>query len=122
MTKEHFSVIFKEKINKFDKSIKVDSDKSISQRSFIIASICEGIFSTIHCLRKLNCKIKKINKGQYEIYGKGLGSFHCKKNTILDFGNSGTAARLLGFGVCSTNPNIQVKLTGDKSLSKRSMF
>ena len=134
MTKEHFSVIFKEKINKFDKSIKVDSDKSISQRSFIIASICEGIskvknvlesediISTIHCLRKLNCKIKKINKGQYEIYGKGLGSFHCKKNTILDFGNSGTAARLLGFGVCSTNPNIQVKLTGDKSLSKRSMF
>ena len=91
MTKEHFSVIFKEKINKFDKSIKVDSDKSISQRSFIIASICEGIskvknvlesediISTIHCLRKLNCKIKKINKGQYEIYGKGLGSFHCKK-------------------------------------------
>ena len=45
-----------------------------------------------------------------------------QKNTTLDFGNSGTAARLLGFGVCSTNPNIQVRLTGDKSLNKRNMF
>ena len=134
MAKGHFSVIFKERINRFNKSIKVDSDKSISQRSFIIASICEGVskvknvlesedvFSTINCLRKLNCKIKKISKGQYEVYGKGLGSFYCKKNTTLDFGNSGTAARLLGFGACSTNPNIQVKLTGDKSLNKRNMF
>ena len=43
MAKGHFSVIFKERINRFNKSIKVDSDKSISQRSFIIASICEGI-------------------------------------------------------------------------------
>ena len=96
MAKEHFSVIFKERINRFNKSIKVDSDKSISQRSFIIASICEGIskvknvlesedvFSTINCLRKLNCKIKKISKGQYEVYGKGLGSF-VQKNTNIRF-------------------------------------
>ena len=45
-----------------------------------------------------------------------------KINTVLNFGNSGTAARLLGFGACSTNPDLQVRLTGDKSLSKRSMF
>jgi len=134
MAKENFSVIFNEKIKKFSKSIKVDSDKSISQRSFIIASISEGIsrvknalesediFSTINCLRKLNCKIKRINKGEYQIYGKGLGSLSCKKNTKLDFGNSGTAVRLLGFGACSTSPNIQIRITGDKSLRKRNMF
>ncbi len=134
MAKEHFSVIFKKKINRFNKSVRVDSDKSISQRSFIIGSISEGvskvknalesedIFSTINCLRKLNCKIEKIKVGEYKIYGKGLGSFYCKKNTMLNFGNSGTAARLLGFGVCSTNPNIQIRLTGDKSLRKRSMY
>ncbi len=134
MSKRPQFVIFNKKIGEFNKSILIDSDKSISQRVFVIGSICEGIskvknvlesediFSTINCLRKLNCKIKKIKKGEYEIYGKGLGSLYCKKNTVLDFGNSGTACRILGFGVLSTNPNIQVKLTGDKSLSKRSML
>ena len=32
-------------------------------------------------LKKLNCKIKKIKSGEYEVYGKGLGSLYCKKNT-----------------------------------------
>jgi len=134
MSKGSYSVILKNRIGSFNKTIKVDSDKSISSRSFIIGAISEGIskiknvlesediFSTINCLRKLNCKIKKIKKGEYKIYGKGLGSLYCKKNTVLDFGNSGTACRILGFGILSTNPNIQVKLTGDKSLSKRSML
>ena len=134
MLSKNFSVIFEEKINKFNKVIKVDSDKSISQRSFIIGSICEGIsevknvlesqdvHSTINSLRKLNCKIVRISHGKYKIYGKGLGSYSCKKNTELNFGNSGTAARLLGFGVCGTNPNLRVKLTGDRSLKRRSMF
>ena len=133
MPKTGYSVIFNKKINGFNRSVNIDSDKSISQRSFIIGSISEGIskvknalesedvFSTINCLRKLNCKIKKIKKGGYEIYGKGLGSFHCKKNTVLDFGNSGTGARLI-IGCLSINPNIQVKLMGDISLNKRSMF
>ena len=96
MVSEHFSVIFKKKISKFNKTIKIDSDKSISQRSLIVGSISEGIskiknvlesediFSTINCLKKLNCKIKKISKGNYEVYGRGLGSFYCKKNTKLD--------------------------------------
>ena len=97
MVSKNFSVVFEKKISKFNKTISVDSDKSISQRSFIIGSICEGISevenvleshdinSTINCLKKLNCKIKKIGKGKYKIYGKGLGSFYCKKNTKLDF-------------------------------------
>lgn len=134
MPSKSFSVIFKKKITQFNKTISVDSDKSISQRSFIIGSICEGvskvknvlesqdIYSTINCLQKLNCQIKRIRKGEYKIFGKGLGSYYCKKNTVLNFGNSGTAARLLGFGVCSTNPNLQIKITGDKSLRNRSMY
>ena len=134
MASKSFSVIFHEKINAFNKTVHIDSDKSISQRSFIIGSICEGtstvknileshdIYSTINCLRKLNCKIKRIRKGEYKIFGKGLGSYYCNKNTVLNFGNSGTAARLLGFGVCSTNPNLQIKITGDKSLRNRSMY
>ena len=43
MVSKNLSVSFKKKINKFNKSIEVDSDKSISQRCFIIGSICEGI-------------------------------------------------------------------------------
>ena len=132
MAKGHFSVIFKERINRFNKSIKVDSDKSISQRSFIIASICEGvskvknvlesqdIYSTINCLQKLNCQIKRIRKGEYKIFGKGIGSAFAKRNTELNFQNSGTAARLIT-GLLSTNPGIQVKLNGDNSLKKRNM-
>jgi len=125
-------VVFQKKIGRFNKIIYPDSDKSISIRSFIIGSISEGVskvsnalegtdsLAVIACLRKLGVKINKIKKGKYEFLGKGLGSFHCKKNTVLDFSNSGTGARLIQ-GCCATNSNIQVKLTGDKSLSKRSM-
>ena len=73
MASKSFSIIFHEKINAFNKTVNMNSDKSISQ-SFIIGSICEGtstvknileshdIYSTINCLRKLNCKIKELEK------------------------------------------------------------
>ena len=63
---------YKKPINNFDKKIVVDSDKSISIRSFLIGSISQGVssvknvlesedvFSTINCLRKLNIKILNI--------------------------------------------------------------
>ena len=128
-----YSLLLEKRIKEFNKITNIDSDKSISIRSFIVGSISQGVskvknvlesqdvFSTINCLRKLGSKIKKIRQGQYEIYGKGLGSFRCRKNMILDFGNSGTAARLIT-GALSTNPNIQVKIKGDKSLNRRSML
>ena len=43
-----------------------------------------------------------------------------KKNAELNFGNSGTLARLL-IGILSTTPNIEIKVKGDESLNKRSM-
>ena len=45
---------------------------------------------------------------------------HIKKGKELNFGNSGTLARLL-IGILSTTPNIDVRLRGDHSLNKRSM-
>jgi 3-phosphoshikimate 1-carboxyvinyltransferase len=119
-------------IKSYKKTINVDSDKSISIRSFLIGAIShnisevknvlesEDIFSCIDCLRKLGVKIKRVKAKNYLIYGKGLGSFYAKKNTVLDCGNSGTTARLL-IGLLSTNPEIQVKITGDNSLNKRNM-
>ena len=132
MSKKKFNLELKYKINPFKKSINVDSDKSISIRSFLIGSISENVstvknvlesedvLSTIKCLKKLGVVIKKKKSKYYQIYGKGLGSLAIKKNSTLNFGNSGTLARLL-IGILSTTPNIEVNLLGDHSLNKRNM-
>jgi 3-phosphoshikimate 1-carboxyvinyltransferase len=65
-------------------------------------------------------KIIKKNPRSYLVYGKGLGSLNAKKNTELNFGNSGTLARLL-IGILSTTPDIELRIKGDHSLNKRSM-
>ena len=91
MSSKSFNIVIKRKILPFIKTIKVDSDKSISIRSFLIAAISQNISSvenvlesedvksTIFCLKKLGVKIKKSNKGKFLIYGKGLGSLNAKK-------------------------------------------
>ena len=43
MPSESFSIVIKKPIKDFKKNIVVDSDKSISIRSFLIGSICEGV-------------------------------------------------------------------------------
>ena len=125
-----FSVVVKKKINKFDKSIFVEGDKSISHRALLISSQAYGIsklkgilraediFNTINALKKLGVKIIK-NKNAYHVYGNGLGSFRTKNNLTINAGNSGTLARLL-MGFLATYPH-KIKITGDKSLSKRPM-
>ena len=132
MRLKRFNLKIIEKILPFKKAIKVDSDKSISIRTFLIGAISqkisvasnilesEDVFSAISCLKKLGVKIKKIKSKKYIIYGKGLGSLHLKKNGKLNFGNSGTLARLL-IGILSTTPGIKVNISGDHSLNKRSM-
>lgn len=132
MSKKSFQLIVKNKIYPFKKTITIDSDKSISIRSFLIGAIShnisearnvlesEDVFSCINCLKKLGVKIIKKKSKHYLIYGKGLGSFYAKKNAVLDCGNSGTTARLL-VGLLSTNPGIHVKIKGDNSLNKRNM-
>ena len=132
MRPKHFTLRTFEKIKPFKKRISVDSDKSMSIRSFLIGSISqnistvsnvlesEDVFSTIKCLKKLGVKIKKTDTKKYFIYGKGLGSLLSKKNSQLNFGNSGTLARLL-IGIMSTTPGLEVNIKGDHSLNKRNM-
>ncbi len=132
MMKKSFSLKISKKINNFNSTIKVDSDKSISIRSFLIGAISEGVskiknvlesedvLATIKCLKKLGVKVKKVKPREYEVYGQGLGAMVCKKGSVLDFENSGTLCRLLT-GILSTTPNIDVILTGDSSLRKRDM-
>ena len=133
MLSKSFNLVTKDRVPPFTKTIEVDSDKSISIRSFLIGSICENIsstknvlesedvLSTIKCLKKLGVKIIKKRPRNYLIYGKGLGSLYARKNTELNFGNSGTLARLL-LGILSTTKNIDVKIKGDNSLNKRNII
>ena len=132
MILKKFNLSLNYKINNYKKIITVDSDKSISIRSFLIGAISQNIsivknslesqdvLSTISCLKKLGIKINKFSPKNYSINGKGLGSLFAKKNTLLNFGNSGTLARLL-IGILSTTPGLEIRLTGDHSLKKRSM-
>ena len=130
MKNKSFSLVIKDKILPFNKIIKVDSDKSLSIRSFLIGSISQNISivnnvlesedvkSTIEACKKLGVRIEKIKSCSYKVYGKGLGSLSIKKGSEINFANSGTLARLL-IGILSTTPNINVKLRGDHSLNKR---
>ena len=132
MSSKGFNLIIDKKISSFKKSIDIDADKSISIRSFLIGAISqnissaknvlesEDVLSTIRCLKKLGVKIEKKKSRKYLIYGKGLGSLFAKKNSFLDFGNSGTLARLL-VGILSTTPDVEISIKGDNSLNKRSM-
>ncbi len=43
MQKAQYSVVFKERIKEFKKSIDVDSDKSLSIRSILFGAIAEGV-------------------------------------------------------------------------------
>ena len=121
-------VRIKNKINKFNKNLSIDGDKSLSIRWALLSSqsqkkcrssnllLSEDVYSTLNCLKKLGVRIK-ISKRFCEINGMGINGFKYKNNSILDAGNSGTLGRLiLGLLVHSKK---KIKLKGDKSLSKR---
>ncbi len=132
MNVKKFNLSLNKKINSFNKHIEIDSDKSISIRSFLLSAISqnistinnvlesEDVFASINSLKRLGVKIKRIGEKKYLVFGKGLGSLKINKNNQLNFGNSGTLARLL-IGILSTTPNINVNVSGDHSLNKRSM-
>ena len=96
MLNKSFSLHVSKLIKSYNKTIRVDSDKSISIRSLLIGAIShnisevknvlesDDIFSCIDCLKKLGVKIDKVKAKHYRVYGKGLGSLYAKKNTILN--------------------------------------
>ena len=116
------------KINSFKNQILISSDKSISIRCVLLASLAigtsriynllesEDVINSLKSIRKLGIDYKKI-KNYYEIKGFGLNSYSTNKNIKINAGNSGTLARLiLGLLVDSKKT---VTIIGDKSLSKR---
>ena len=128
---KNFSVLIKSKIKKFNKIIKVPSDKSCSIRALIFASICIGKSEiknllesedVLNCLKilkhKFNVKIIK-KKNVYLVYGNGLNSFRLKKLTKIFVGNSATTARLI-MGAVSTYPS-KFYFYGGRSMNKRNL-
>jgi len=126
-----FSVSINKKIEKFNKTLEVPSDKSLSIRALILASQCigrskiknllesEDVLNCLQALKALGVKIIK-NNNIYSVFGNGLNSFKIKKKiTKIYVGNSGTTARLLS-GLLSTHAG-KFYLYGDKSMNKRDM-
>ena len=121
-------IIIKKKIKNFSKKIIVSGDKSISIRWVLFASLASGkskaknllksedVLAAIKAIRKLGIKVI-FKKNICEIYGKGINGYQYQKGINLNCENSGTLARLiLGFLV---NSQVKIRLTGDKSLSRR---
>ena len=118
----------KKKIKSFDKIISVSGDKSLSIRWVLISSLASGtseaknllmsedVLAAIKTIKKFGIKVK-FNNGICKIHGNGMNGYKYKNNLTLNAENSGTLGRLL-LGLIVNSPNV-IKLTGDKSLSRR---
>ena len=109
-------------------SADLSSDKSLSIRAILFASIAHGIskisirnpgedaLTAITAVKKLGIKIFK-NNCDYTIYGLGIGYPQNENNIVIDCRNSGTTLRLLTPMIAGSKVN--AKIIGDQSLSKR---
>ena len=116
---------FKEKV-----TVNCASDKSITHRAIMFASLAKGqstinfpllgedCISTMECFKSLGVSFQ-IENGQIMVNSpgwQGLKSPH----KALDCGNSGTTARLIS-GILCAIPDLECTLIGDESLSRRPM-
>ena len=109
----------------------VPGDKSISHRALILGTLAVGrtkivglleatdVLKTADAMRKLGATIAKEETGAWRVHGTGVGGF-AEPNDILDFGNSGTGARLVMGAIATTA--ITAVFTGDASLRERPML
>ncbi|MGD8281917.1 MAG: 3-phosphoshikimate 1-carboxyvinyltransferase, partial [Gemmatimonadota bacterium] len=112
--------------------IAVPGDKSLTQRSLILASLAEGesrlsgllyggdAASTAGALRALGAEIGELPSDGSEIVVRGVGLRGLRTPAAaLDLGNSGTGSRLL-LGVLAGS-GVTASVTGDASLCSRPM-
>jgi 3-phosphoshikimate 1-carboxyvinyltransferase len=124
------SSLFSSKSSDLSGEIIIPGDKSISHRCIILSSLAIGeskitglldssdVNCTINSMKSLGSYIDFNSSDECIINGIGIGSLR-QSETPLDFGNSGTAARLI-LGLVSTYP-IETRFIGDESLSQRPM-
>lgn len=109
--------------------VKVPGDKSISHRALILAGLAIGrtrieglleaddVLATARAMQALGVPVSQEGSA-FEVLGQGVGGLAAPESA-LDFGNSGTASRLM-LGVLAGYP-MRVSLTGDASLCRRPM-
>ena len=109
---------------------RVPGDKSISHRALMLGALAigettisglleaEDVINTARAMAALGADVERWRDGTWHVRGVGIGGFRSPDNPI-DFGNSGTGARLTA-GLIATTP-VVARLTGDASLRKRPM-
>ncbi|HEX3982555.1 MAG TPA: 3-phosphoshikimate 1-carboxyvinyltransferase, partial [Acidisoma sp.] len=105
-------------------------DKSISHRALILGALAVGetkikglleaedVLNTAKMMRQFGADVIRDGAGAWRVWGTGVGGW-AQPDAELDFGNSGTGARLV-MGAMATTP-ISALFTGDASLRKRPM-
>ena len=124
------SKFFSSKSSDLNGEITIPGDKSISHRCIILSSLAIGeskingllnssdVNCTINAMKSFGASIDMSSNDECTVNGIGIGSLKQPDNP-LDFGNSGTAVRLM-LGLVSTYP-IETHFTGDESLTQRPM-
>jgi 3-phosphoshikimate 1-carboxyvinyltransferase len=109
---------------------RVPGDKSISHRVLILGALTVGettisgllegedVLHTAEAMRALGARVERIGDHAWRIHGVGVGGFAQPAGT-LNFGNSGTGARL-AIGAVAGAP-VTVTFDGDDSLRSRPM-
>ena len=124
------SNFYSSKSSDLNGEITIPGDKSISHRCVILSSLAIGeskingllnssdVNCTINAMKSFGASIDMSSNDECTVNGIGIGSLKQPDNP-LDFGNSGTAVRLM-LGLVSTYP-IETHFTGDESLTQRPM-
>ena len=111
-------------------AITVPGDKSISHRSVMLSSLCEGrseingflpsedCLASMRAMRALGVEVQQPQPTRVIVNGVGLHGLKAAA-TALDMGNAGTAMRL--FTGLLAGQSFDSTLVGDASLSKRPM-
>lgn len=108
----------------------VPGDKSVSHRSVMLSSLCDGTvhvknflnaqdcLSTVECFRNMGVEIENITENEIVVHGRGMHGLK-EPASLLDAGDSGTLLRL-ALGLLSAQ-NFFSAFTGDAALHKRPM-
>ncbi len=109
---------------------RVPGDKSISHRALILGAMAVGetriaglleaedVLNTARAMRALGADLLRDGDGLWRVWGMGVGGW-AEPDDLLDFGNSGTGARLV-MGALATTALTAI-FTGDASLRRRPM-
>jgi 3-phosphoshikimate 1-carboxyvinyltransferase len=111
-------------------SIRAPGDKSCSHRAVMMAAVAAGessvtgllegedVLNTARAVKALGAGVERTGQGAWTIEGVGAAGFRTPAGD-LDFGNSGTGARLM-MGLVGGHV-VSARFVGDESLSSRPM-